>query len=420
MGYGDQDSSQPGGLYTSTSLSLEEFLRRIYTFEKFPSGLIKSLVQAIQPADAGILYLYSEEQQYFTAHASYGYHCDNIQHNLLYREGLPGQCHRLRKTILLASTEEIANQMATLRPENLLCYDRMRQSLPPAFSMVAVPMVLREKILGTILLEHYRHHQPFKEKDIPQIEELIRWASLAVDNMKSCLELKQSKRSYRELLNKLLTASEDERKRIAREIHDEVNQLLLSIKVDLEKMESSLPDNLSEEREALKKSKSNINRIFDGLHSIVVSLRPPALDDLGLVQALEWYVQSYSEEKRLPITMNVTGLRHRRPAPVVETALYRIAQEALSNIIKHAGATSASVRLNFGKSRLVLEIKDNGKGFNSNSLLNTSDNRINLGLLGMKERAKLCGGSLNIDSAPGQGTSIKVEIPISSYDWGAY
>jgi len=420
MGCDDHGSSHPETLHEETFLSLGKLLRGTSTFENLPSLLIKLLVETVQPADAGIMYLYDETHKQFVAQASYGYRCDNIQHSLRSREGAPGQCHSLRKPLLLSSVEEIKGQTATMRPENLHCYDRMRQGLPPALSMVAVPMALRGRTFGAILLEHYKQHLPFEETDVSQLETLSGWISLMIDNTQSHLELKQSKRSYRELLGKFITVSEEERKRIAREIHDEINQLLLSVKVNLENMENSLPDDMVEARKVIEVSKSHINQVFDDLHGMVMSLRPPALDDLGLAQALDWYIHSYSEETCFPIAMEVTGLSQRRPAPVVETAFFRIAQEALANVIKHARATSAKVRLSFGKSRLVLLVEDNGIGFDPDAMLRISDNRTNLGLLGMEERAKLCGGSLKIDSAPGHGTRLKVEIQVSSYDWGAY
>jgi signal transduction histidine kinase len=135
---------------------------------------------------------------------------------------------------------------------------------------------------------------------------------------------------------------------------------------------------------------------------------------------LDWYIRRLSKEASLPIVLEVSGLSQRRPAPVVEIELFRIAQEALSNVIKHAKAASARVKLNFGKSRLVLMVQDNGTGFDTDAALSMSGDKQNLGLLGMMERAELCGGILKIESALGHGTRLKVEIPVSSYDWGAY
>lgn len=414
-------SSQKETLQAVGFLSLGQILSWDTDLEELLNHLIKSLVETIQPADAGILYLYDERQQQLAAKASQGYHGHHVEHSLGPKEGVPGQCYAQGKSLLFPSVATTREQTATLRPENLTCHTKMRRGLPPTLSMIAIPLVLREKrILGVVLLEHYKQHRPFSEANISQAETLASWISLVIDDMQLHLELKDTKRSYRELLGRWITATEEERRIIAREIHDEVNQLLLSVKLNLENTESTLPADFVEARNSLEVSKSRIDQVLDELHKLVLNLRPPALDDLGLAQALDWYIHNCSKEDSLSIRMEVNGLSQRRPAPVVETNLFRIAQEALSNVIKHARATSAKVRLNFAKSRLVLVVEDNGVGFNPDAFFNTSGDKRNLGLIGMKERAKLCGGILDIDSAPGHGTRVKVEVPISSYDWGAY
>ena len=396
------------------------FLGGASNLEELLAPLIKSLVETVSPADAGIVYLYDHRRRQLVAKASYGYHCDNIEHGLSLNEGAPGQCYALRKSLLFPSVEHVRGQAATFRAENLDCHTKMRQGLSPTLSMIAIPLMLGEELFGAVLLEHYKQHRPFRETDVPQIEALASWISLIIDDMQLHLQLKHTKRSYRELLGRHITATERERKKIAREIHDELNGLLLSVKLNLENMDSALPADLVEVRNVLEASEIRINQVVDELHKMVLNLRPPALDDLGLPQALDYYIHNCSEEACLPIKLEVSGLSQRRPAPVVETELFRIAQEALSNVIKHARASSATVKLNFGRSRLLLTVEDNGAGFDSSAVLHMSGDKGNLGLLGMKERAKLCGGTLKIDSTPRQGTRVGVEVPVSSYDWGVY
>jgi len=401
-------------------LALARILKSVSNFEELLDLLVKLLVESIHPADAGILYLYDKRRHQLTAEASYGYERNDIKCSFRSREGAPGQCYAQRKTLLLSSPGAVEEQVATLTPTNLDYYAKIRQGLPPTLSLIAIPLMLRETIFGVILLEHYKQHRPFSEVDLLQLEALGSWVSLIIDDVQLYLELKHTKRSYRELLGKLITKSEEERKKIAREIHDEVNQLLLSVKLNLENIENTVPADSAEVRERLGVSRSRIDQALNDLHKLSLDLRPPALDDLGLPQALDWYIHSLLKEARLPITLEVTGLSQRRPAPVIEIALFRMAQEALSNVIKHAKATFAKVRLNFAKSRLVLLVEDNGTGFDVDAILSMSGNKRNLGLLGMMERAELCGGTLKIESSPGHGTCLKVEIPVSSYDWGAY
>ncbi len=408
---------QPGKIFRelgkalAPDSSLEEILAR----------LIKQVVLGLPRADAGAIYLYHKDHRQLTVEASYGYPESRVRCSLLPREGAPGRCYARRKSLLFPSLEAVMALAQTMRPSSSDCHHQMRRGLPPTLSMMVTPLMVQERVLGVILVEHYQTSHPALTKaDLAQLEVLGSWISLIIDNAQTHLELRHSKRSYRELLGRFITTSEEERKKIAREIHDEVNQILLSARLKLEDVESTFPAEMAEVRERLKVIRSHINCVFDDLHRLSVSLRPPALDELGLPQALEWHIQFLSEETGLPISLEVNGLKSRRPAPVVETELFRIAQEALSNTVKHAQATSATIRLEFDETKMILLAEDNGRGFDANTLLSTSGGTRNLGLLGMKERAEICGGTLEIDSAPGRGTRLKVEIPISSYDWGAY
>jgi signal transduction histidine kinase len=416
-----KQGSRPQVIWGEETLTtLSRILATASGLEELLSPLIRQVVKTTSPADAGTVYLYDKMRQQLTAEASYGYPHNDVKFSLSPKEGAVGQCYAQRKPMLFPSAEAVAEQTATLKPSNLDCYNRMRQKLPPASSLIATPLVLGGNIFGVIALEHYKPHRPFDETDLLQLKVVGGLVSLLIDNLQSRLELKNTKRSYRELLGKFLARNEEERKKIAREIHDELNQLLLSVKLNLEGMESVLPADLVRARERLAVSRVHIDQALDGLRELSLNLRPPALDDLGLPQALDWHIRRLSKESSLPVTLEVTGLSQRRPAPVAEIELFRIAQEALSNVIKHARASSAKVKLNFGKLRLVLLVEDNGMGFDTSSALSLSGDNQSLGLLGMRERAELCGGTLKINSTPGDGTRIKVEIPVKSYDWGVY
>jgi signal transduction histidine kinase len=392
-----------------------------YDLDSILNHLMRELVQNVKAADAGIIYLYDKNRRQLIPQVSNGYPWFNYKCRLNVGEGVPGQCLASRKPLLLTSTKAVAEYTATLRTTNLDCYSQMKQDLTPTCGMIAIPIIFREKIFGVILLEHFNTpHRKFSEADLTQLEALSSWIWLMIDYPQLNLELRDSKRSYRELLGKFLANVEDERRRIAREIHDEINHILLSVKLNLEDMGSTFPSEMVKAREKLKVISSHISQAFDDLHRLSVNLRPPALDELGLPQALDWYIQNLSDEAGLPITLEVKGLSQRRPAPILETQLFRVAQEALSNVLKHAQATSAQIKLNFGRSNLVLKVEDDGKGFDVDVALNAFGGTKNLGLLGMRERAEICGGKLDIHSSPGCGTTLKVVVPISSYDWGTY
>jgi signal transduction histidine kinase len=383
--------------------------------------LIRELVNSVNPADAGIIYLYDRDSRQLIPQVSYGYPGSSERCALAVGEGLPEQCLALRKPLLLTSTKAVREYIATMRPKSLDCYTRMRQGLPPTRSVIAIPLLLKEKMFGVILLEHFNvHRRRFSQADSTELEMLGNWISLLIEHNRLNLELKDTKRSYRELLGKFLASSEDERKRIAREIHDEINHILLSVRLNLEDMGITIPPEMVKAREKLKILHTHVSKAFDDLQRLSLSLRPPGLDELGLPQALDWYIQILSKESGLPIKLEVKGLSQRRPAPVVETELFRIVQEALSNILKHAQATSARVKLSFGRSKLMLGVEDDGIGFDVDSILSAHGTTRNLGLLGMRERAEICGGKLNIRSSLGCGTRLTTVIPIGSYNWGTY
>lgn len=402
-------------------LSLGRALGQELDFKKLLDYLITELVKSIPSSSTGQIFLYNRNRRQLVAEASYGYTGSIAGYNLNAGEGLPGRCLSQRKSFLLPTAEAVEETTNTLRPTNLGIYSGIRYGQPPVISAVAVPLINRKKILGVIVLEQINPNcDPFTEADLFYLESISSWIWLIIDHAQLNLELRDNKRSYRELLGKFIASGEQLRKEIAREIHDEINQLLLSVRLDLEDVENTLSPNQAKSKEKLHIVQSHINLAFDNLQNLSLSLRPPALDEMGLNQALDWYIRKLSKESGLYITLDVKGATDRRPAPVIETELFRIAQEALTNTIKHARATSVKVKLEFDEHQVALIIEDNGKGFDASTMFGISGSTINLGLLGMRERAEICGGTLDIESIIGRGTLIRIIIPISSYDWGIY
>jgi signal transduction histidine kinase len=213
------------------------------------------------------------------------------------------------------------------------------------------------------------------------------------------------------LLAQVITAQEDERKRIARELHDETSQALTSLMVGLKVLENRA--DLASAREALADLRALSSQTLDTVHTLALQLRPSVLDDLGLVPAVERLASEFQRAHGLPITLE-TNLRTRPRLPAtVETTLYRITQEALTNVARHAGAQSVSVVLEAQRGVIALIIEDDGQGFDPTRLTAERDER-SLGIFGMRERATLLGGTLTIESAPGAGTTIFVEIPLTT------
>jgi PAS domain S-box-containing protein len=218
-------------------------------------------------------------------------------------------------------------------------------------------------------------------------------------------ELRASGEQLRNLAARLLSVREEERTNIAREIHDELGQSLTAVKLDLSWLAGRLPGRNGRIRERIRSTLQLADSIIQSVRRISTNLRPAVLD-LGLAAALEWQAQEF--QTRTGIQCKLRLPTHEKVAPHVSTALFRIFQETLTNVARHAGATRAEVVLHKQRDRLVLVIRDNGRGFDQAdpSLLKS------LGLLGMRERAALLGGQVNIASAPGKGTSVTAWIPL--------
>jgi PAS domain S-box-containing protein len=218
-------------------------------------------------------------------------------------------------------------------------------------------------------------------------------------------ELKQAQDQLRRLSGSIMANQEKERKAIARELHDELGQVLTALRMDAVWLSELLqPQDAKAGDRALAMCRL-IDSTIDEVRGLATRLRPGVLDDLGLIDALEWYIADF--EKRTGIACR---FRHRK-VPTVDgigaTAAYRIVQEALTNVTRHAAATQVKVSLQPGKGMLTLAVVDNGRGFD----LQEIDASECLGLAGMRERAGLLGGSLEIRSRPGQGTKVCFRLP---------
>ena len=209
----------------------------------------------------------------------------------------------------------------------------------------------------------------------------------------------------------ILHAQEEERKRIARELHDETSQVLTSLLISLALVEESVNDVASRER--IGETRALAHQTLRAVRNISLDLRPSALDDLGLLPALRWYVKEYQQKCGVEVELTSSGLRERLPAEM-ETALYRIIQESLTNTAKHAHARHVWVTLTDDGLLMRATVRDDGAGFDAAATLRKPWQDRGLGLAGMMERATLLGGSVEIDSEPGAGALMTVTIPRAS------
>ena len=224
--------------------------------------------------------------------------------------------------------------------------------------------------------------------------------------------LRDSREQLRALAAHLQSVREEERSRIAREVHDELGQALTSLKLDLawldkRNAESQSTEDIAQIQEKLKELPGQVDAIIATVRQIAAELRPPVLDALGLEAAIEWQTQDF--EKRTGINCRFhSSLRHTDLDPDRATAVFRIFQETLTNIVRHAEATQVNVQLREEGDKLILEVQDNGRGMNGRGLSDSGS----LGLLGMRERATMLDGEVNIIGRQGKGTTVGVRIPI--------
>ena len=236
--------------------------------------------------------------------------------------------------------------------------------------------------------------------------------------------LRKSERHYSKLLEQshhlqeqlrllsrqLLLAQEEERKKISRELHDEIAQTLTGINIQLAELKVGATVNTKGLQQKITSTQRMVEKSVDIVHRFARALRPPVLDDLGLIPALHSFVKSFSKQTGVHIRLTVyAGVKQLNN--VKRTVLYRVTQEALTNVARHAHASRVDVSIQKLPRAVGLTIKDNGKSFQVEHVLHAKTNK-RLGLLGMRERVEMVGGRLRIESAPGAGTAIHVEIPL--------
>lgn len=227
---------------------------------------------------------------------------------------------------------------------------------------------------------------------------------------KLMIALKEKRELQTIFVNKIISIQEEERKKISRELHDETSQSLTSIIVGLRVLAELVHS--TAEREQIIRMRDLVAGTLEAVHHLAVELRPLLLDDLGLVVAAQKYVDNYSQQYNIAVDIDFVNLsREQRFLPEVEITMYRILQEALTNIAKHAQATNVQVSLRQQRQKLRLTVSDNGVGFNPD-LTEQSDSDKCLGIFGMKERVELFDGVFSVRSVLGKGTDILAEIPL--------
>jgi signal transduction histidine kinase len=248
--------------------------------------------------------------------------------------------------------------------------------------------------------------------DLPEAEAALRPScdELEARVAERTAELARANAALTELLRRLVTAQEDERRRVTRDLHDSLSQELTALILGLKALVRVVPEGVPG-RDRLLEFEAIVGRIGRKVHDLALELRPTALDDLGLAPAVAAYLARWSERTGVAAEFQDLGFDGDRLPPEVETTVYRLVQEALSNVAQHAGARRVSVIVERGPEAITALIEDDGRGFDPDGVASGSE-RFPLGLLGMRQRVELVGGMLLVDSGEGAGTTVRARIPL--------
>jgi signal transduction histidine kinase len=272
-------------------------------------------------------------------------------------------------------------------------------------SMASVPMITRPGDLVGVLNVHTRDRREFTKADVELLSSVAGLMAGAIENARLHSQLAEREEAMERFAEQIVLLQETERRRLAGEIHDGISQRIVSLSFHLSAAADAVASDPASAAEQIACAQELAAGALDETRHAIAGLRPPVLDDLGLAASLESLARSIPLSNVQVDTVTTTLPEH------VETAVYRIAQEALQNITKHASAAHVQLRLSVAAGAVLLEISDDGVGFDPASAPERTG-PVGYGLPGMRQRAELLGGQLTADSTPGRGTVVRLRVPI--------
>jgi two-component system sensor histidine kinase UhpB len=250
------------------------------------------------------------------------------------------------------------------------------------------------------------------EMDDPQFRHFAQSLNTMLGRLAAHTRMIEANRAQlRRLSGQVLSAQEDERKRIARELHDDTSGALARVLLNIEMCEELVPDGWRELREKMRGTRILAEQTLENVRKMIFGLRPTLLDDLGLAAAVRWYAKSNLEPLGIQVQFEASNDLGRASA-TLETAMFRIAQEAITNVLRHAEARHVNIQLVRTLTHLALIVQDDGCGFDARAAAHEAVTDQRWGLFGVRERVALLGGTFDIESSVGKGTALKVELPI--------
>lgn len=313
----------------------------------------------------------------------------------------------------LASLFPLEGESRPLRStrEELISAGILREDVFPSVveEMFFVPLKSKSRLIGLMCLAAAGKTW-FSREEEEVLLAVANETAVALENARLLSDLRSKEEAHRMLLQRLITAQEEERRRIAAELHDGVIQNMAGALFRIRLFSAQSQDIPPEKRVSLEEAEALINRSIGEMRRIISGLRPAMLEEMGLACALEEYVKTLERlgehHPQVEMDVRIKG----KPDPRVETALFRIAQEALNNALRHSRCLKVKVSVEERDGELLMEVADDGSGFDISGIYRREGK--GFGIIGMRERAESLGGTLTVESEPGSGTSIKVRIPV--------
>ncbi len=318
-------------------------------------------------------------------------------------QGIAGKVAQSGKAILV---DDISLEPDAARPDLI--------NLEGLKAFISVPLKAREKVLGVMNIASQKPRK-FSQSDIYLCRSIGDQMATAVEQNMLHERLRRGRERYRQLARRIIVAQEKERKKIARDLHDETSQILAGLALNLQALiEMADHKDIRDQQflEILKKSHASTVQIHSEVSRIIADLRPTQLDTLGLVAAIRQYVNSMVVSRGMKVNFDMEAIE-KYLLPEEELSLFRLVQGAVGNIIQHSEAENVSIILKQQDNNLVLSIIDDGKGFEIDRLAEMREVGRGYGLLNLKERMILIGASCSVQSQPGEGTTVRAVLPLS-------
>lgn len=274
-------------------------------------------------------------------------------------------------------------------------------------ALQVVPLKLQGRVIGVM---EAIHSQPgaLTQNDLQLLEAAASWAAIAISNARLFQEVQAAHGRLRKLAQQVVSAQEEERRRISHELHDEAGQMMTALKITLDLIKADLPDELVEIRQSIVEAAELTGQMMEKIHLLAQNLRPPGMENVGLNATLNGLCRDFAGWTKLPIYYEGATLP---PLPdAIAITMYRFVQEALTNIARHAQASEVGVALRCQDGVLSVSVSDNGQGFRFEEQLSPPTRPAGIGLIGMQERLQMLNGQLEIDAAPGRGTRLVASV----------